>query len=175
MVLRSVAAQACWWGSAADSMVKHVRVNDSTINVDSIIAQLLDESRRINSIKAKNSYKAPIVYDLNYGNSNNNKNSYSNDVEMSMQTNNNTKANNSFKNKNKFCKFCKKQGHIIDSCYQKNPEVNTKLNSKQSNKAVNSSMCRIVSIGRNVSCSTLPNGPIQSYFGLTRFIAYTPL
>ena len=35
--------------------------------------------------------------------------------------------------------------------------------------------CRIVSIGRNVSCSTLPNGPIRSYFGPTRFIAYTPL
>ena len=73
-----------------------IRVNNSTINLDSIIAQLLDESRRINSIEAKNSYKAPIAYDSNYSNSNDNDNSYSNDVEMSMQTNNN-KANNSFK------------------------------------------------------------------------------
>jgi hypothetical protein len=39
-----------------------IRVNNSAINLDSIISQLLDESRRLNSIKSKNNYNNVVYY-----------------------------------------------------------------------------------------------------------------
>jgi hypothetical protein len=70
-------------------------------------------------------------------NNNNNNNSYSNNIEMSIQTN---KAKNSFNNNNnKFYKFYRKQGHLIDNCFKKNPKLNKKLNLNTSKKSINTS------------------------------------
>jgi hypothetical protein len=72
-----------------------LRIDNNNIDLDSIIAQLLDESRRVNSIKNKNSTfnnNKNNNFSYNYSNDNNNNNkvnsksSSNEDIEMSMST-----------------------------------------------------------------------------------------
>jgi hypothetical protein len=114
-----------------------IRVNNnSTIDIDSIIAQLLDESRRLNSIKNRNSYNNYYKPNNNPNNNSFNKgknssNSYSNDIEMSLQTSN--KNNNSKNTKTSIkCSYCKKLGHLEDKCFKKHLNLAPK-----SNKSIN--------------------------------------
>jgi hypothetical protein len=117
-----------------------IRVNNSTINIDSIIAQLLDESRRINSIKGKD--KASIAY-FNNNNSNNSYTSYNNasssnssdssidldyptNIEMSMQSNKITKLNS--KKRVISCNYCNLKGHLESKCFKKYPSLRKELN-----------------------------------------------
>jgi hypothetical protein len=119
-----------------------IRVNNSTINIDSIIAQLLDESRRLNSIKPKNNYNTNSYrsyYNSNKSYNNNKNNSYPNNIEMSIQTksksNSNTSNTSNTKYKtNKNCNYCNKKGHLEASCYKKNPSLHP-----NNRKSINSS------------------------------------
>lgn len=134
-------------------ITQNIRVNEN-FKLDDIMIQLLDEARRINSIKTKNYSYNRISSNYYYNNSNNssNRNStsknstnsssrnsgYFNDVEMTMQTNgqNNKKPinknNNNYSN-NKNCNYCNLKGHLEDNCFKKYPHLKNKNNKKSIN------------------------------------------
>ena len=116
-------------------IIQTIRTEDNQdIDLDSIISQLLDKSRRLNSIKSKNySYIAP-----NYNNINR-KNNSQEDTEMSMQTNiKNIKLPNSIKTIT--CKFCNKKGHLEEKCWKKNPKKGINNSTNKNNTSINTSM-----------------------------------
>lgn len=95
-----------------------IRTTDSEINLENIISQLLDESRRLKSIRKNNNY-SNNSNNYNYFNSkNNNSNSnskknsnYSNEVEMSLNTSTNKKSSKNTKcNKDLKCNYCSYKG-----------------------------------------------------------------
>jgi len=112
-----------------------IRIDNNSVDLDTIISQLLDESRRVNSIKNKNStsnsnnknnsfsYNYSTSNNYNTSNNNNNKrnsikSSNNKDIEMSMSTtkkNNNNKSNNNIKT----CNYCKKKEHLESNCFKK--------------------------------------------------------
>ena len=113
-----------------------IRIDNNSVDLDTIILQLLDKSRRVNSIKNKNStsnsnnknnsfsYNYSTSNNYNTSNNNNNKrnsikSSNNKDIEMSMSTtkkNNNNKSNN---NNIKTCNYCKKKRHLESNCFKK--------------------------------------------------------
>jgi hypothetical protein len=101
-------------------ITQSIRTSTSEINIEEIISQLLDESRRLNAIKSKNN---------NYSSSSSSKDtskkssSYSNNIEMSMQTNNNNNTKNSANKPIIKRNYCKKKGHKESSCFIKNPSL----------------------------------------------------
>ena len=96
------------------------------IDLDSVISQLLDESRRLKSIRNKKSNSVTTISSNKNYNSNKN---YSNDIEMSLSTN---KVNKRTNNKKIICNFCKKEGHKDSYCYKKFPEKKPNYNNKKS-------------------------------------------
>ncbi len=104
-----------------------IRIEDKKeIDLDQIINQLLDESRRLKGIKSTKNYS----YSLDNNYSKNNKSTsynkdtrYENNVEMYMQTSNNSRFSNNSKNKTKNnnlkCNYCNLKGHIEQNCYKK--------------------------------------------------------
>ena len=117
--------------------------NQEEIDLDEIVSQLLDESRRLSSIKAyKNN---PNSYNNSY-----NRNSYYNqskfqestDIEMAM----NTKANY----KPTLCNYCDKKGHLEDSCYSKKRNNQNKVKNTlyNQNRDQNTIYNPIIKIGR---------------------------
>ena len=113
-----------------------IRIDNNSVDLDTIISQLLDKSRRVNSIKNKNStsnsnnknnsfsYNYSTSNNYNTSNNNNNKrnsikSSNNEDIEMSMSTtkkNNNNKSNN---NNIKTCNYYKKKEHLESNCFKK--------------------------------------------------------
>ena len=114
-----------------------IRVDHTTnYTLDNIISQLLDESRRLQSLKNRgynnNSYNNSYNTSTKNKSTSNNKNSgYANDIEMSMQTNNN-------KSKNSKCSYCKRKGHLESNCYKKHPNLRPN-NNNNTRKAINNS------------------------------------
>jgi hypothetical protein len=106
-----------------------IRTNNSEIDLEEIISQLLDESRRLGTTTSY--YNRYISVNTN-NNSYNKSSSYNNDVEMSLQTNNKKYTKNKFKNNLK-CNFCKLKEHLESNCYSKNPSL------KRDNSVNNSS------------------------------------
>ena len=117
-----------------------IGIDNDSLDLDTIISLLLDKSRRVKSIKGKNSSSHNNIknstinynYSTSSSSSDNNKNnnnkrnsirsSYNNkDIEMSMSTtkrNNNNKSNNidNIKTNN----YCNKRGYLEPNCYNKN-------------------------------------------------------
>ena len=121
-----------------------IRINNSEVNVDAIIAQLLDESRRLNSIKKSNNINNSNIYNYNYksnynksnynhhnNNSNKNKN-YTNDIEMALQSKDykSSKSNNNYNKSKKICNYCKKEGHLESNCFSKQNKSKNLYNTK---------------------------------------------
>jgi hypothetical protein len=120
---------------------------DSTkdFKLDDIISQLLDESRRLSSIRNNKGYTSTTNYSNNAKGSNNpnskssnknNNSSYANDIEMSMQTSYNKNRVNSYNKNNtsiKVCNYCKKQGHLEKVCYKKTADLKRKESVNNSN------------------------------------------
>ena len=91
----------------------------SSVDLEAIIVQLLDESRRLNSIRSNKNY-----YPSNTSIDNSKKSShYSNDVEMSMQTNSNKNTKNRINRPIIKCNYCNKKGHIESKCFEKYPNL----------------------------------------------------
>ena len=112
-----------------------IRIDNNSVDLDTIISQLLDESRRVNSIKNKNStsnsnnknnsfsYNYSTSNNYNTSNNNNNKrnsikSSNNKDIEMSMST---TKKNNNKSNNNniKTYNYCKKKEYLESNYFKK--------------------------------------------------------
>jgi hypothetical protein len=99
------------------------------INLDSIFSQILDESRRIKSIKEGSIPSIPTSNPTSNSSSNSSSNK---DVEMSLNTQSKSKAN-----KGKKCSYCNKIGHTEDKCFKKHPNLKlNKNNSRPSNNTV---------------------------------------
>lgn len=116
----------------------------NNINLEEIVAQLLDESRRLKSMKSNKNY-SNNTSSYNTSKNSNKPSSYSNDIEMSMQTNKSN--NNNTKNKTnksiKKCSYCNIKGHVESSCYRKNPSLrkdNSINNSKEEEQVLSSSI-----------------------------------
>ena len=113
-------------------ITQSIRVTDN-INLEEIISQLLDKSRRITSIRTSKNY-LPSYRNSNTisNNSKVNNSNYSRDVEMSLNTSNTTSKNNSKKGtssnskKELKCNFCNYKGHKESTCYKKFPNLREK-------------------------------------------------
>lgn len=91
----------------------------SSVDLEAIIVQLLDESRRLNSIRSnKNYYPSTTSIDNSKKSSH-----YSNDVEMSMQTSSNKNTKNRINRPIIKCNYCNKKGHIESKCFEKYPNL----------------------------------------------------
>jgi len=133
----------------------------SSVDLEAIIVQLLDESRRLNSIRSNKNY-----YPSNTSIDNSKKSShYSNDVEMSMQTNSNKNTKNRINRPIIKCNYCNKKGHIESKCFEKYPNlkrdkvVNTSSNNLEdkeeqilasSTKSINSNIDFILDSGATI-------------------------
>ena len=118
-------------------ITQDLRVNNyTTIDLDEIMRNLLDEARRLNSIKSKNysfntNYSNNTISNnkANISNPNNkaytrNNSDYSNDIEMAMNTSNTKKFKKSSNNTSKTCSYCNIKGHLEHTCYKKFPHLN---------------------------------------------------
>ena len=77
--------------------MQSIRTSNSSIDLEEIIGQLLDESRRLKSLKNTRTYSNNSYNSNSYIRSSNSStlkspSDYSNNIEMSMQTNNINKA-----------------------------------------------------------------------------------
>jgi hypothetical protein len=91
--------------------------NTSSITLEEIIAQLLDEFRRLNSIY-KPSYNSNKAKSTSYYNSNSS--SSNSKEEKTLNSKGPTKSYNNSKKDTTICNFCKKKGHEENSCWSKN-------------------------------------------------------
>lgn len=76
------------------------------VDIDSICEQLIDESKRIRSIRLLDKSDQPTS---------------PKDVEMSNSTNKDTTSKKSRTSKK--CTFCSRKGHLEDRCFKKHPEL----------------------------------------------------
>ena len=134
-----------------------IRVDNTTnYTLDDIISQLLDESRRLYSLKGRG-YNYNKNYNNSYNNSYNNydsdnssnnsytkDNRYENDIEMSMQSN---RVNYNSKKNVKICSYCNIKGHLESNCFKKYPSLRNK---PTNNKAINYSKLEDSYIVENV-------------------------
>jgi len=128
--------------------------------------QLLDESRRLNSIKNRSSPSSYNYYNYNKSNKVSKKDtSYSNDIEMSMQTNSNKtirkidksnkKQNNS--NNNKICNYYYLKGHLESNCYKKYPNL------KPINKGKSINNIEEINTKENILSTFFSNNKLNSF------------
>ena len=111
------------------SITQSIRTsNSNTISLDSIITQLLDESRRLKASKDTKlkdfpSYKTTRENSsyIEDNSSLSSSSSYSRDIEMSMPTN-----KTSISNSNITCYYCNKKGHIMSKCLKKKEDRSKK-------------------------------------------------
>jgi hypothetical protein len=101
-------------------ITQSIRTSTSEINLEEIISQLLDESRRLNATKSKNSNSSSFS---SKDTSKNKSSSYSNDIEMSLQTKNNNNTKSKDNKPTIKCNYCYKKGHKESSCFKKNPNL----------------------------------------------------
>jgi hypothetical protein len=143
-------------------ITQSIRTSNSNINVKEIIAQLLDEFRRLSSIKT--SYPRNTSTSISTSKSSYNKpSSYSNNIEMSMQTSN---YNSNTKNKaNKpilKCTYYKLKGHTEFNYLKKNPSLrkNKSINNSSTKEEVQILASSIKSINNNTIDFILDSGAI---------------
>jgi hypothetical protein len=100
-------------------LTQDLRMNYSNreIDLDYLFSQIIDESRRLKSIKSPNT----TIYSGEIENS-------SKDVEMSLNS-----TNKSTKRTISSCNYCKKKGHIEANCFIKNPSLKNKKNINKAN------------------------------------------
>lgn len=128
-------------------ITQSIRTTNSEINLEEIISQLLDESRRLKSVRKSFNYNN---YNSNYSNKNNNSSSnknsnYSRDVKMSLNTsskkknnnNNNNNTSKSSKNKDLKCNYCSFKGHKESTCYKKYPNLRDNNRKSINNTIIN--------------------------------------
>lgn len=96
------------------------------IDINNIISQLLDESRRIKG-KNKNYNNATSSSYSSSSSSKKPNSSYTNNVEMSMQTKATKKPKKP--NKDKLCSYCNLKGHVEANCYKKQNAKNKAISS----------------------------------------------
>ncbi|XPS72906.1 hypothetical protein M3J07_005050 [Ascochyta lentis] len=133
-------------------ITQSIRTANSEINIEEIISQLLDEYRRLKSIKGNSSF-----------NRNNSSSNSNNDVEMSMQTrgSNNSNSKKGDKKNIPFCNYCNRRGHKESNCYNKNPsqKPSNSTNSTTTNQDNNSNnkeeTALISSASKSISNNTI--------------------
>jgi hypothetical protein len=128
--------------------------SNSEINLDQIINQLLDEYRRVKSLKNNKAYNYSYISN-NYRDSSKNNFNYSKnsskEIEMGLNTSNNTSNKNlsnidRYKKSKKYCSFCKKTNHLEANCYYKKNQLinNSNLdNNSNSNTILSTTQARI--------------------------------
>ena len=80
----------------------------SNVDIDAIFSQLIDESRRLKSIKGDKAVGTPYKEDR--------------DIEMSLSTNNKKGYKNNTRDKKK-CSYCSRVGHLEETCFKKHPHL----------------------------------------------------
>ena len=125
-------------------ITQNIRADSSNLVLEDIMSNLLDEYRRIITIKNNNnnSNKTSLPR-LSYPNKDNKSNIFRDkdgDIEMALATKkpNYSKSNNKTKS-NKICSHCHKNGHLVDSCFILYPHLKSKNNNKKTINNTNSS------------------------------------
>ncbi|RYE03868.1 MAG: hypothetical protein EOP33_09415, partial [Rickettsiaceae bacterium] len=97
----------------------------NNINLEEIVAQLLDESRRLSANKNTKNSNSSNYNTYSSSSKDNSSSSYSNNIEMSMQTTKNNKKNTKNKDNKSIpkCNYCNKKGHLESNCFIKNPSL----------------------------------------------------
>ena len=80
----------------------------SNVDIDAIFSQLIDESRRLKSIKGDKAVGTPYKEDR--------------DIEMSLSTINKKGYKNNTRDKRK-CSYCSRVGHLEETCFKKHPHL----------------------------------------------------
>jgi hypothetical protein len=125
-------------------ITQSIRINsEEELDLDSIIGQLLDEYRRLHSIRKGHStasYSAPK------SNNNNSRAEENKDIEMSMPTR---------KIQDISCDYCKKKGHTINKCWLKNPKLRPKVEPKKNSQKESSNST--LKEKETILATTVPN------------------